>query len=115
MDKIQIRIPAKENYLKSLRLFSAAIASDMDFDIEAVEDIRVVVSEAVNYKLSEEYVDIEFLVEEETLTVLVRGKDRSIDQTALEMRNLILEALADEVYISDEEIKLVKRVKYDKR
>lgn len=115
MDKINIRIPAKENYLKSLRLLSASIASDMGFDIEAVEDIRVVVSEAVNYKLSEEYVDIEFLVEESSLTVLVLGKDRNIDKTALDMRNLILETLADEVYVSEEKIRLVKRVKNDKR
>lgn len=115
MDKINIRIPAKENYLKSLRLLSASIASDMGFDIESVEDIRVVVSEAVNYKLSEEYVDIEFLVEESSLTVLVLGKDRNIDKTALDMRNLILETLADEVYVSEEKIRLVKRVKNEKQ
>lgn len=115
MDNINIRIPAKENYLKSLRLLSASIASDMGFDIEDVEDIRVVISEAVNYKLSEEYVDIEFLVEEDSLTVLVFGKDRNIDKTAFQMRELILEALADEVYVSNQEIKLIKRVKNDKR
>jgi serine/threonine-protein kinase RsbW len=115
MDKIELRIPAKENYLKSLRLLSASIASDMGFDIEAVEDIRVVVSEAVNYKLGEEYVDIKFYVEDDALTVLVLGKDKKIDKTALQMRNLILEALADEAYVSDDEIRLVKRVKNDKR
>ncbi|MDD7305449.1 MAG: anti-sigma regulatory factor [Peptoniphilaceae bacterium] len=115
MDKIEIRVPAKENYLKSLRLLSASIASDMGFDIEAVEDIRVVVSEAVNYKLGQEYVDIKFYVKEDSLTVLVLGKDKKIDKQALEMRNLILEVLADEAYVSEDEIRLVKRVKNDKQ
>ncbi|MDD7464125.1 MAG: anti-sigma regulatory factor [Anaerococcus sp.] len=115
MDKIELKIPAKENYLKSLRLLSASIASDMGFDIEAVEDIRVVVSEAVNYKLGQGYVDIKFHVEDDSLTVLVLGKDKKIDDTALQMRNLILEALADEASVSEDEIRLVKRVKNDKR
>lgn len=114
MDKIEIKIPAKESYLKSLRLLSASIASDMGFNIEKVEDIRVVVSEAVNYKLGEGYVDIKFFVEEDSLTVSVLGKDKKIDKQALKMRNLILEALADEAYVSEDEIRLVKRVNDDK-
>ena len=48
MEKISIKIPANSLYIKSLRLFAASLASDLGFNIEEVEDIRVVVSEAVN-------------------------------------------------------------------
>ncbi|EGC84593.1 hypothetical protein HMPREF9246_1517, partial [Anaerococcus hydrogenalis ACS-025-V-Sch4] len=54
MDTISLTIPPKTLYLKSMRLLAASLASDMGFDIEEVEDIRVVVSEAINYKMSDE-------------------------------------------------------------
>lgn len=111
MDNIKITIPPKEIYLKSLRLLASSLASDMGFDIEDVEDIRVVVSEAVNYKISDKDIEIEFIIGENQLKVEVFGKDRPIEEKALEMRNLILESLADEVEVTKESIKLVKRVK----
>lgn len=64
MEKISIKIPANSLYIKSLRLFAASLASDLGFNIEEVEDIRVVVSEAVNYKLNEEDITINFYAEE---------------------------------------------------
>lgn len=109
MDKISIRIPAQKLYLKSIRLFTASLASDLGFNIEEVEDLRVVVSEAINYKLSDDDVVVEFLPEEKNLQIKVIGKDKSLDERALKMRDLILKELADEVEITDGEIKIVKR------
>lgn len=109
MDKLTITIPPKSVYIKSLRLFTASLASDLGFDIEAVEDLRVVVSEAVNYKLSDQDITINFLAKDKELEIQVVGKDKSLDERALKMRNLILEELADEVQISEDEIKIIKR------
>ncbi|WP_073998681.1 ATP-binding protein [Anaerococcus urinomassiliensis] len=109
MDKITITIPARKIYLKSIRLFTASLASDLGFNIEEVEDLRVVVSEAINYKLSDEDVKIEFLPEDKNLQIKVIGKDKSLDQRALKMRDLILKELADEVEITSGEIKITKR------
>lgn len=109
MDKITITIPARKIYLKSIRLFTASLASDLGFNIEEVEDLRVVVSEAINYKLSDEDVKIEFLPEDKNLQIKVIGKDKSLDQRALKMRDLILKELADEVEITSGEIKIIKR------
>lgn len=109
MDKITITIPAEKIYLKSIRLFTASLASDLGFNIEEVEDLRVVVSEAINYKLSDEDVKIEFLPEDKNLQIKVIGKDKSLDERALKMRDLILKELADEVEISSGEIKIIKR------
>lgn len=109
MDKITITIPPKSVYLKSLRLFTASLASDMGFDIEAVEDLRVVVSEAVNYKISDADITIDFMASEKNITIEVVGKDKSLDDMQLKMRDLILEELADEVEITEEAIKITKR------
>ncbi|WP_044567049.1 ATP-binding protein [Anaerococcus provencensis] len=109
MDKITITIPARKIYLKSIRLFTASLASDLGFNIEEVEDLRVVVSEAINYKLSDEDVKIEFLPEDKNLQIKVIGKDKSLDERALKMRDLILKELADEVEITSGEIKIIKR------
>ena len=62
MDTISLTIPPKTIYLKSMRLLAASLASDMGFDIEEVEDIRVVVSEAINYKMSDRDIKINFYV-----------------------------------------------------
>lgn len=109
MEKISIKIPANSLYIKSLRLFAASLASDLGFNIEEVEDIRVVVSEAVNYKLNEEDITVNFYAEEKNLKVEVRGKDRELDPRALSMRDLILEELCDELTIEDEKIVLTIR------
>lgn len=110
MDNITITIPPKSIYIKSIRLFTASLASDLGFDIEKVEDLRVVVSEAINYKLSDEDVQVVYTVNEKELEIKVIGKDKSLDQRALDMRNLILEELADDVEISEGEIRIIKRV-----
>lgn len=109
MEKITINIPAKSNYIKSIRLFTASLASDLGFNIEEIEDLRIVVSEAINYKLSEEEIKIEFLPKKKNLKIKVYGKDKSLDQKALQMRDLILKELADEVKISEDTIQITKR------
>ena len=111
MEKISIKIPPKKLYIKSIRLFTASIASDLGFNIEEVEDLRVVVSEAINYKLSDEDITIEFAPAEKDLSILVLGKDKSLDERALKMRDLILKELADEVHIDEGSIKIIKRAK----
>ncbi len=109
MEKITITIPANKVYIKSIRLFTASLASDLGFDIEKIEDLRVVVSEAINYKLSDEDIRVEFLPEEKSLSIKVIGKDKSLDERALNMRDLILKELADEVNISEDAIEITQR------
>ncbi|MDO5047124.1 MAG: anti-sigma regulatory factor [Anaerococcus sp.] len=111
MEKISIQIPANSIYIKSIRLFSASLASDLGFDIEKVEDARVVISEALNYKLGGEDIKINFYVGEKELRIEVIGKDRDLDKRALQMRDLILEELSDKCQISDDKIDLSLRTK----
>ncbi|MBS5989285.1 anti-sigma regulatory factor [Anaerococcus hydrogenalis] len=108
MDTISLTIPPKTLYLKSMRLLAASLASDMGFDIEEVEDIRVVVSEAINYKMSDEDIKINFYIKENLMKVEVIGKDREIEEENLKIKQVILEQLADRVEVVEDKIILTK-------
>ena len=108
MDTISLIIPPKTIYLKSMRLLAASLASDMGFDIEQVEDIRVVVSEAINYKMSDRDIKINFYIKENLMKVEVIGKDRKIEEENLKIKQIILEQLADKVEVVDDKIILTK-------
>lgn len=108
MDTISLTIPPKTLYLKSMRLLAASLASDMGFDIEEVEDIRVVVSEAINYKMSDEDIKINFYIKENLIKVEVIGKDREIEEENLKIKQIILEQLADRVEVVEDKIILTK-------
>ena len=45
-DTVRLTVPGKPEYVGTVRLAVSHIASQADFDIEAVEDIKVAVSEA---------------------------------------------------------------------
>lgn len=108
MDTISLIIPPKTIYLKSMRLLAASLASDIGFDIEEVEDIRVVVSEAINYKMSDRNIKINFYTKENLMKVEVIGKDREIEEENLKIKQIILEQLADKVEVFEDKIILTK-------
>ncbi|MDU2582666.1 MAG: anti-sigma regulatory factor [Anaerococcus hydrogenalis] len=108
MDTISLTIPPNSVYLKSMRLLAASLASDIGFDIEEVEDIRVVVSEAINYKMSDEDIKINFYIKENLMKVEVIGKDREIEEENLKIKQIILEQLADRVEVVEDKIILTK-------
>lgn len=109
MDKISIKIPPSSIYIKSVRLFAAGLGSDLDFNIEQIEDLKVLVSEAINYKLGDSQIEIDFEVGEKSLKVIVNGQDKSLDERALKMRDAILSALADDLEIKDNSISFTLR------
>ena len=108
MDTISLTIPPKTIYLKSMRLLAASLASDIGFDIEEVEDIRVIVSEAINYKMSDRNIKINFYTKENLMKVEVIGKDREIEEENLKIKQIILEQLADKVEVVEDKIILTK-------
>lgn len=108
MDTISLTIPPKTIYLKSMRLLAASLANDIGFDIEEVEDIRVVVSEAINYKMSDCDIKINFYTKENLMKVEVIGKDREIEEENLKIKQIILEQLADKVEVVEDKIILTK-------
>lgn len=109
MDKISIKIPANKKYQKSIRLFVAGLGSELNFNIEQIEDLKVLVSEAINYKMGENGLDLAFLVGEDFLALEVAGKDKNDDARALAMRDAILLALADEIETDGDLLRITMR------
>lgn len=109
MDKISIKIPANKKYQKSVRLFVAGLGSEMGFNIEQIEDLKVLVSEAINYKMGQDGLKLNFLVGDESLSLEVNGKDKNDDARALAMRDAILAALADEIETEGELLRITMR------
>lgn len=109
MEKISIKIPQNNHYQKSLRLFVAGLASDLNFDIEQIEDLKVLLSEAINYKMGKGGLDLVFLVGEDRLSIEVVGEDKKTDPKAIAMRDAILSALADEIEIEGDLLRITMR------
>lgn len=47
-DLLKLHVPGKPEYVSVVRMTAAAFASNIGFDIEAIEDIRLAVGEACN-------------------------------------------------------------------
>lgn len=109
MDKISIKIPANKKYQKSIRLFVAGLGSELDFNIEQIEDLKVLVSEAINYKMGKDGLDLNFLVGDDYLALEVVGKDKKDDPRAIAMRDAILSALADEIETEGDLLRIIMR------
>lgn len=109
MDKISIKIPRNNHYQKSLRLFVAGLASDLNFNIEQIEDLKVLLSEAINYKMGKDGLDLAFLVGEDRLSIEVVGEDKKKDDKAIAMRDAILSALADEIETDGDILRITMR------
>ena len=109
MDKISIKIPANKKYQKSIRLFVAGLGSELNFNIEQIEDLKVLVSEAINYKMGQDGLNLNFLVGNSSLALEVVGKDKNDDVRALAMRDAILAALADEIETDGELLRITMR------
>ncbi len=49
---VHLRFPAERGYLRLSRINATTIAADLDFDVEALDDLRLAVDEAVNWLVS---------------------------------------------------------------
>ena len=118
-DRLILNVPCKPEYVGTVRIAAAHVASSAGFDIEAIEDIKVAVSEACTNIIchSHESPDVSYDVvlelEDEKLSITVRDKgvgfglDDYIEPIPGEERErglgiFIIKALMDEVDISSE-------------
>lgn len=75
MDKISIQLPAISDYLPTIRMTASTVASNMGFDIEEVEDIKLAVSELCNnvviHAQTTSNFIVDFIKEKEKITIVV--------------------------------------------
>ncbi|NLM76343.1 MAG: anti-sigma regulatory factor [Clostridiaceae bacterium] len=102
---ISLNLPAKAEYVSVARLTASGISSSMGFDFDAIEDIKVSISEVLgkiiektgeNRKISiifeprAEGLKIKFLTNDDTVSNVFDGEDDSFSLA-------IVEALMDQV------------------
>lgn len=76
VDKVELRLPAKKEYARLLRLAITGIASRMEFTVDSLEDIKIALEEAYLLALSDpaqERFDVIFEIYADRLEVLVTG------------------------------------------
>lgn len=108
MDIIKFAIPSNPKYTQMLRLSSASIANSMGFDIEAIEDIKVIVSELFTYLLSDlDEIKFDFIINDNKLDIVTyrhRTQIEGLNEAQFELKKQILMALADDIKFEDERV-----------
>jgi serine/threonine-protein kinase RsbW len=107
--KIELVLPFKAEYVSVARLAVSGISSRLGFDIEAIEDIKVALSEVCNKlvtrgSMSAECYRIVFSVRQERLDIAFDSEDKSLCSIFRrendELGISIIEALMDSLEIS---------------
>ncbi|MBS4175497.1 anti-sigma B factor RsbW [Bacillus sp. FJAT-49736] len=85
-DYIEMKIPAKPDYVGVIRLTLSGIASRMGFDYEIIEDLKIAVSEAITNAVQHGYknnpdgqIGISFGIFTDKLEVIVVDSGKSFD------------------------------------
>lgn len=114
MDKIRYTIPNKAKYFYSVRLIITSILSNLNRDLEEIEDIKVAVTESLNMalklKISED-INIEFEIGEKLLVKISKIDEEKLNEVEeLSLSKTIIECLVDESYFEKEYMYLVKKL-----
>ncbi len=112
MDTIKMDFPSNPQYLQMLRLTTASLANSMGFDIERIEDTKVVVSEIFTYLIVDNNrINVEFNLYDNSLNInfMIESpyNTNNFNDVDLELKKQILLSLADDINFEDNEIRVV--------
>ena len=116
-DRLTMKVPGKPEYVGTVRMAIAHIASHAGFDIEAIDDIKVAVSEACTniichaYKTTDFTYDVIFDMGSNGITITIKdfgegfNTENCLESAPEELRKsglglFIIKALMDEVDIN---------------
>lgn len=116
MEYIKLDLPANPQYLQMLRLSVASLANRVGFDIESIEDLKVVASEVftilipendrVNVEIEhcDDFINLDFYAEN-------LSKEDGLNDANFELKKQILLSLADDFKVGDNliSVKLEKK------
>ena len=106
----QLSLPSEKENVSMVRLLSSFVAAKGSFNIEQIEDLKVSVSEVLNFEINQtEKFDISVILEEDRMSVECnRGKDEKFQSSRgdHQMSCMILESLMDEVEFTDDFIRI---------
>lgn len=117
-DTIQLRIPKNSNYIGISRMTAASIGSRMNFNIDDIEDIKVIVSEIsiffINYlPENQNGFEFEFHIHSDRLEIAfadLNTGDLIVDDDDLSY--MIIQSLSDDFYmdIVNNRAKIIKNL-----
>lgn len=134
---IELKIPAKSEYISLGRLAVASVANRCGFNYDVIEDLKIVISEAITNAIKHAYlglddgvVDIRFTIFENYISVLVKdnGKlakgslpertlaySKNVTSDTLEIGGLgllLIKSLTDDVIIKVDKGLSIEMIKY---
>lgn len=120
-DIISLQLPREARYISVARLAVSGISMQMGFDIDCIEDLKVIIAEAcINaLKLTEDdRISIEFEVKDDKIIIKVKDvkdvENNNFDHVKeLRMGQLIINSLADSVKYTDLGIEIIKDLGVD--
>lgn len=109
MEKINLNIPKKSEYMSTIRLTTTAILNSNGYNIDDIEDLKVVISEVCTYFINkitndEKPFQIDYIISEEKITVEVTDLNEAVIQEQekddCDMCIMIINSLADSCSIN---------------
>jgi len=116
MEKINLTIPKKSEYMSTIRLTTSALSNLNGFNIDDIEDLKVIISEVCSFFINNveqnmEPLKIEYHMESGSLKVEVsdlnEGKVAEKNKANSEMCVMIIESLADNYSFDLENKKII--------
>ena len=116
-DYVTVIIPKKPDYISTVRLVSSSLGNKIGYNIEQIEDLKVAMGEACILsfgKSIDDEIKIVYNLLKEKLEVIVSWTESLAEEgeetKESNMGRMIIESLMDEVYYSNNEIKIVKYI-----
>lgn len=115
MENVKLVIPKKSEYLSTIRLTTSALSNINEYNIDDIEDLKVIISEICNFFINNieknvKPLEIEYFIENDTFKIEVsdlnEGEITENNKINSEMCILIIESLADEFEIDLENKKI---------
>lgn len=113
MHKVELKIPSDPQFLQAIRLTTSSLANRVGFDIDDIEDLKVIISEIVTYviPLNDEIL-IKFELYDDKIRLVVKVDKAYYDLNDLKdeakMKRQILMTLADDIEFTEKEVTVVK-------
>ncbi|MDW7668632.1 MAG: histidine kinase [Bacillota bacterium] len=116
MDNIIITLPKKSEYISTLRLTTSSIASKIEFNIDSLEDIKMLISETCiflikNFEENEKPLEIKYTLKEKGIEISIIDKNiENIEVDEEDMSIMIVKSLSDKVEIKDNRVTITKNI-----
>lgn len=104
-DSIVLKIPAKPEYVMSLRLFVSGIATAQGFDIEELEALKLSISELLVMAVRDEneFLNLEFYLKDKEIELVANVTADDRDNLSLK----IVESLSDNFETNERETRAI--------